>query len=105
MSIPAEAKVAFEKYIQASTKEEIQRLRGFIVYSIFNSELAFGAAKLHESDILSWYGKMCEALDPDMNLFDEAERRKILAVLTKEKAGRDETAEAAMLFERLMNFI
>lgn len=105
MAIPSEAKVAFTKYMQATTKEEIQRLRGFIVYSIFNSEIAFGMAKLHESDIQSWYGKMCETLEPDMNLFEETERQKILAVLTKEKVDHDETAETAMLFERLMNFM
>lgn len=105
MSIPSEAKVAFAKYIKATNKEEIQRLRGFIVYSIFNSEIAFGMAKLHESDIASWYGKMCEALNPDMCLFEESERQKIIAILTKEKADCDATVESTMLFERLMNFI
>ena len=105
LSIPSEAKVAFVKYVNASNKEEIQRLRGFIVYSIFNSEIAFGLAKMHEADIKSWYDKMCEALDPDLCLFEESERLKILAVLTKAKADRDETTEATMLFERLMNFL
>lgn len=105
LSIPSEAKVAFIKYVNASNKEEIQRLRGFIVYSVFNSEIAFGLAKIHEADIKSWYDKMCEALDPDLGLFEESERQKILAVLTKAKADHDETAEATLLFERLMNFL
>ena len=105
LSIPSEAKVAFTKFIHATEKEEIQRLRGLIIYSMFNSEDAFGSARIHETDIKSWYGKMCEALDPDLSPFEEGERQKILAVLTKEKAGRDETAETTSLFERLMNFL
>ncbi len=105
LSIPAEAKVAFIKYIDATDKTEIQRLRGRIVYSIFNSETAFDMARVHESDISSWYIKMCEALDPDLDLFSESDRQRIIAVLAKEKADRDESAESAVLFERLMNFM
>ncbi len=105
LSIPAEAKVAFIKYIQATDKTEIQRLRGRIVYSIFNSETAFDMARVHESDISSWYIKMCEALDPDLDFFNKSDRQRIIAVLTKEKADRDESAESAVLFERLMNFM
>lgn len=105
LCIPAEAKVAFVKYVQAKEKTEIQRLRGLIVYTIFNSEAAFGMAKIHESDISSWYTKMCETLDPDMELFNETDRQKIIAVLTREKAERDETSESTRLFERLMGFL
>ena len=105
LSIPAEAKVAFVKYIQATDKTEIQRLRGRIVYSIFNSETAFDMARVHESDISSWYMKMCEALDPDLDLFNESDRQRIIAVLAREKADRDESPESAVLFERLMNIM
>ncbi len=105
LNIPAEAKVAFTKYIQATDKKEIQRLRGLIIYSIFNSDIAFGMARLHESDIGSWYEKMCEALNPEMDIFDENTRQKIIAVLTKEKAERDNTIESTALFERFMNFV
>ncbi|MGN0421676.1 MAG: ATP-binding protein [Lachnospiraceae bacterium] len=105
LSIQAEAKVAFIKYVQAKEKTEIQRLRGLIIYSIFNSEIAFDMAKIHESDINSWYLKMCESLDPDMDFFNEADRQRIIAVLTREKAERDETAESTLLFERLMRFM
>lgn len=105
LSIPAEAKVAFVKYIQATEKTEIQRLRGMIVYSIFNSETAFDMARIHESDINSWYVKMRETLDPDLDLFNESDRQRIIAVLTKEKADRDASPESAVLFERLMNFM
>lgn len=105
LNIPAEAKVAFIKYIQATDKTEIQRLRGRIVYSIFNSETAFNMARVYESDIRSWYVRMCETLDPDLDFFNESDRQRIIAVLTKEKADRDESAESAVLFERLMKFM
>lgn len=105
LCIPAESKVAFAKYVQTKEKTEIQSLRGLIIYSIFNSEVAFDMAKIHESDISSWYTKMCEALDPDLEIFNEADRQKIIAVLTKEKAERDKTPESTLLFERLMSFM
>ena len=62
-------------------------------------------AKIHESEISSWYAKMCEILDPDMEKFREADRRRIIAALTREKAKRDETPESALLFEHLMGFM
>lgn len=105
LSIPAETKISFIKYIKATDKTEIQRLRGKIVYSIFNSETAFDMARVHESDINSWYIKMCETLDPDLDLFNESDRQRIIAVLAQEKADRDESVESAVLFERLMNFM
>lgn len=105
LSIPAEAKAAFVRYIQATDKTEIQRLRGMIVYSAFNSETAFNMARIHESDIGSWYAEMCKALDPDLELFNESDRQKIVAVLTREKAERDEAPESTRLFERLMSFM
>ncbi len=51
LSIPAEAKVSFIKYTEVNQKDEIQKLRGQVVYNIFNSEIAFGLAKGKESDI------------------------------------------------------
>lgn len=105
ISIPSEAKVAFSKYIKATSKEEIQRLRGFVMYSIFNSENAFSMAKLNESDTKIWYDKMCEVLDPDMSFFEEVERQKIIAILAKENIERNKTLENVMLFENMMKFI
>lgn len=105
LSIPAETKVAFTRYLQATNKQEIQRLRGNILYSIFNSETAFDLARISETDISGWCEKMCTVLDPDVNYFDEIERQKILAVLTKERADREESVESVQLFEKLMNFM
>ena len=105
LSIPAETKVAFTRFLQATNKQEIQRLRGNILYSIFNSETAFDLARISETDISGWCEKMCTVLDPDVNYFDEIERQKILAVLTKERADREESVESVQLFEKLMNFM
>ena len=105
LCIPAEAKVAFNKYVQAKEKEEVQRLRGLILYSIFNTETAFEMARIHEDDIGSWYAKMCEILDPDLSVFDTLDCEKIIAVLAKEKAERDANSESSRLFEKLMLFL
>ena len=105
LCIPTEAKIAFNKFAEALEKEEIQRLRGLILYSIFNTETAFDMARIHENDIASWYAKMREILDPDLSIFDEMDCEKIIAVLAKEKAERDETIESSRLFEKLMLFL
>lgn len=105
LGIPTEAKIAFLKYIQETEKAEIQRLRGIVLYSVFNSETAFDTARIYVSDMRRWYEKMCETLELDRESFQENERQKIIAVLAREKAERDETAESTLLFERLMSFV
>lgn len=104
LAIPADSKIAFLKYIDAQEKEEVQRLRGKIVYSLFNSETAFALSKSREN-IHSWYKYMCEVLEPNLSLFSEADQQKIVAVLTREKAERDGKKESYELFEKLMKYM
>ena len=105
LSIPAEAKVAFIKYTEANQKDEIQKLRGQVVYYIFNSEIAFGLAKGKESDIGNWYDCMKEMLDPNITLLTVEDQKKIIALLTREKAQMDNNLESQTLFERLMKYM
>ena len=105
LSIPAESKVAFIKYTEAIKKDEIQKLRGQIVYHIFNSEIAFGLAKGKEADIKTWYDCIKEMLEPDITLLTIDDQKKIIALLTREKAQMDNNLESQSLFERLMKYI
>lgn len=105
LQIPSEAKVAFIRYTKSETKEEIQKFRGQVVYSLFNSEIAFGLAKGKESSISSWYECIKEMLEPNIMLLSENDQQKIIALLTKEQAELDGTRETADLFERLINHI
>ena len=105
LQIPSEAKVAFIRYTKSETKEEIQKFRGQVVYSLFNSEIAFGLAKGKESNINSWYDCIKEMLEPNIMLLSKNDQQKIIALLTKEQAQLDGTAETADLFERLINHI
>ena len=105
LQIPSEAKVAFIRYTKAETKDEIQQLRGQVVYSLFNSEIAFGLAKGKESNISNWYDCVKEMLEPNIMLLNETDQQKIIALLTKEQAQIDGTAETADLFERFINHI
>ena len=50
IDIPAESKAAFIRYTKAVTKDEVQKLRGQVVYSLFNYEIAFGLAKGKENN-------------------------------------------------------
>lgn len=105
LQIPSEAKVAFIGYTKAETKDEVQKFRGQIVYSLFNAEIAFGLAKGKESNIVSWYDCIKEMLEPNIMLLSEIDQQKIIALLTREQAQLDGTAETADLFERLINHI
>lgn len=105
LPIPAESKVAFIKYTEATHKEEIQKLRGQVVYHIFNSETAFGLAKSKESNIETWYGFIKEMLNPNITLLTEDDQKKIIALLAKENAQLESNLESQSLFERLMNYI
>lgn len=100
LSVSSEAKAAFLKYLQATDKKELQHLRGTVLYAVCNAEAAFSMAGVSQGHVENWYQKMCEALS--LAPFEEEERKKIVAVLAEEKAVREGTQEAVMLFERLM---
>lgn len=105
LSIPAESKIAFIKYTEENNKDEIQKLRGQVVYSMFNSEIAFVLAKGKESHIESWYDSIKEMLEPNITFLAVEEQRKIIALLTRERAQNDNSLESQSLFERLMKYI
>lgn len=105
LQIPAEAKVSFIRYTKAVEKDEIQKLRGQVVYHIFNSDIAFGLAKSKETNIEAWYDCIKEMLDPNITLLAESDQQKIIALLTKEKAQIDGNMESQSLFERLMDYM
>lgn len=105
LPIPSESKVSFIRYTKAQSKDEIQKLRGQVVYSLFNSEVAFSLAKDKESNIEIWYDYIKEMLDPVITSLSEIAQQKIIALLTKEKAQIEGTAETVELFERFIEHI
>lgn len=104
-TIPTEAKVSYLKYIQETVKDEIQHLRGQIITSVFNAELAFSISRNYEANMQAWYKSMCRSLEPSLTLFNAADQQKIIAVLTKEKADVSNDRDSIALFERLMKFM
>lgn len=105
LAIPSEAKISFIKYTKATAKDEVLRLRGQVVYCLFNSETAFGLAKNQEKDMNSWYPSMREILEPSITLLSERDQQKVMALLTKEKAELEGDTESRQIFERLMDYI
>lgn len=103
LQLPAEAKVAFLKYTQTFEKDEIQRLRGEVLYHIFNTGTAFGMARSREGNLKSWYEYMKAVLEPDITVFTENDQKKILAVLSREQAELG-GKESRVLFESLMDY-
>ncbi len=105
LQIPSEAKVAFIRYTKEEIKDEIQKLRGQVVYSLFNSEMVLGLARGKESNISSWYDCIKETLEPDIMFLSETDQQKIVALLIKEQEQLDGRAETADLFERFIDYI
>lgn len=105
LPISAEVKVAFIKYLKATEKAEVQCLRGRILYEIFNSDMAFGLAELYQSNLVNWYAKMCEVLEPEITMFTENEQQKIIATLVRERAVYCDTPENIEFYNRLMKFM
>lgn len=105
LPISSETKVAFIKYTEAKTENEIQKLRGQVVYHLFNSEFAFVSAKNKETDVESWYNYIKGILEPSIAYLNEIEQQKIIAVITREKAHMDGKSETADLFNRLIDYM
>lgn len=105
LPISAEAKIAFIKYAKAANKDDIQKLREQVVYNIFNSETAFGLAKSKESNIKEWYDYIKEILEPDITILRENDQKKIITLLTKEKAQLHNNVEFNSFFGRLIDSI
>lgn len=103
LAMPAEAKIAFMRYTKVQSKEEIQKLRGQVVYDLFNSDVAFKLSRNKENDMTEWYVYIKEVLEPEITMLDELNQKKIIALLTREKAERDD--ETIGLFEKLMKYI
>ena len=105
MPVSAEVKLAFCQYARAQEKKEVQQLRGLIIRSLFPSETVFRMADVYQSNIQNWYQKVNEGMISDLTSFNEQERQKIIAVLLKEKADREQTKQAETLLERYMAYI
>jgi len=105
LPISADAKLAFVEYTNAHTDVDVKKFRGRAMYGIFNSENSFAASKKNELNIKAWYENMCKALEPNIDMFNEIDRQKILAILTMEKASIDNSKESAELFDRLMSIM
>lgn len=105
ISIPTEAKISFIKYVSATQKDEIQKLREQVIYQMFNAETAFNYAKDKEANIEDWFQYFIQVLEPNIMRLSALEQQKIIALLTKAKAEKNGSVELGALFSKLMNFI
>lgn len=105
LNVSTKVKIAFLEYLKAKDKAQIQKLRGWLVYEILRADTLFDLAKNHMQDIQMWYEKMTKLLEPDLIDLNALEYQKVIAILAKEKADREHSANSVDLFERLMHFI
>lgn len=103
LSIPAEAKVSFIKYVSSKQNSEITANRETVIYYIFNSELAFNLSKIKKDNFKIWYSSMLENLEPNITSFNEKDQQKLLSILTKVNMSIDKTNESKEIFYKVLN--
>lgn len=105
LPVSAEVKVSFIKYTTETVKEELYKLRGKIIYELFNSETAFEMARAKEGDVEEWYKTIEGVLEPDINALSEISRHKVIAILANEKMKLDQNQKNVEFFEQLMKYL
>lgn len=105
LPISTATKIAFNKFTTTTENDESQALKEKIIFSLFNSEIAFGLAKMKEANIENWYNYIKETLEPSIVMLDEIHQKQIITILAYERAKIDNSQENSSLFERLINYI
>lgn len=103
--LASDTKADILDYIKGRQVEELQKMRGRIIYNIFNSEAAWEMSNAQRSRIDSWYQAMLKRLEPSLKDMGEAEQSKILALIANEKVEHDQSKESVDLFNHLMKYI
>jgi len=103
--VDAQTKAAFIRYLMAKDKESLQSYRSSALYGFFHADRAFELVRNFEKDFRSWNARMCEILAPEMDTFDESEKRKIIVNLAMENAALSNNDEANHLFNEVMRNI
>lgn len=101
-NVSAETKLAFLKYLISKSKDELQRYRRRSLYGFFNSERAFSLSRAYEREYPVWYEHICEALAPNIDVFNAEEKQKLIANLVMEDTAMRGGGDAAGLFEKMM---
>lgn len=104
LPMPSETKIAFLKYTKSEDKEELRRLRGQVLYRMFNTETAFRYAGDREGRIGDWYNCVRESLEPEITMLREGDQQRIIVTLAMERA-RVEGGKSKDLYERLVKYI
>lgn len=102
LNVSAGTKVAFQKYLYANKKEEIQHYRKIALYGFFYSDRAFSLSRQYEREYSVWFQHMCETLIPDIKGFEDIEQCRIIANLAMENAEMQKSTETNRLVEILM---
>ena len=105
LPLSSQVKISFIEYTSAYKKDDIQKLRGHIIYNIFNSERAILLSKSKENDIDLWYKNMCNVLEPDISQLSEIDKQRIIALIAKENAEIHNIESNYRLFNRFMKYI
>lgn len=97
MNISSDVKRDILKYISEDDPDNIQVLRGRIIYGVFNSETALSLSNAERSDIYSWENMMLDKLVPDISGMDTESINKILGMLVRENTKHNPGAESVKL--------
>lgn len=99
LDIPSSLKVELFTYIASDNPEEIQEMRGNIVYAFFNSEISL--ERSYSRDINVWHRRMLQQLEPNIDTYSDEERIKILTLILRENFLRTQSHQDEMLLSQL----
>ncbi len=103
LNVSAETKANFIRMTETSSKEEYKRLKGKVLYNLYNSETAFAAADAKKPDIAAWYECMRQTLEPSIEALSVTEQQRIITSLEFQRCDTDSSEVAT--FKSLMKLI
>lgn len=103
--LASELKIKFFRLLRETNVEKYRNLRKSIVYEIFEPDSILEKNIGYRNEIKEWCGVMQEELIPHLDVFDQEEKEKILAILAFEKNRIEGKTEYAELIKNLMIFL
>lgn len=102
--LASELKIKVFRLLKETNVEKYRNLRKSIVYELFEPDSILERNIGYRNEINEWCGVMQEELIPHLDLFDQEEKEKILAILAFEKNRIEGKTEYEELIKNLLIF-
>ncbi|MCM1167369.1 MAG: DUF87 domain-containing protein [Lachnospiraceae bacterium] len=98
----AAAKVDILKFMHGKNPKIHTKIRENAVYKMFNSAEALSLAGIEGGDVYSWYVVMRDALYPEIDVLDQLQQDRVIAIIALKQAEAHRDSKSIELFNGLM---